>query len=518
MAKITISNAAPSNFFWAELQPPIDPALVITRSGTTFSFEFEPGSAYDGWTMTATGNGFKYLANTDGVPEPTDGLISAITIRDDANNVVLTINSFASAQRPELADVYARLFDTGSDSYPNMFDLFTSLTNYNDTITGSDHDDSIFSSRNLGNDTIDAGGGNDFVDGTAGNDSLNGGSGFDTLSYAESFFDPTALKGITLDVTAGTVADCWGGTDTFSNFETYQGSRFKDVMTGSATDGETFIGLRGNDIINGSGGTRDWAMYADDARYGGRRGIIVDLDDGSGANGNIQGTIRDGFGNTDTVINIERVKGTQFADTFVGSELNNTFVGNGGKDSFDGVGGSDRVAFWDNQWQGATAGVVVDLTRATGQIRNDGFGNVETALNIENVAGGNLDDTIKGNNNVYNFIEGNEGADTLAGGTGADGFGYYNLNHFGDSITDFQTGVDELYFAYLDGLATTPISFRVGNSVAADAGTTGAFYFKTSDLTLYYDQDGTGSAFTGVAVLTVQAGGSIAAGDLFLDF
>jgi Ca2+-binding RTX toxin-like protein len=217
------------------------------------------------------------------------------------------------------------------------------------------------------------------------------------------------------------------------------------------------------------------------------------------------------------VINIERVIGTEFNDTFVGSEFNNTFVGHAGKDSFDGAGGGDRVAFWENQWRGATAAVVVDLTRATGQIRNDGFGNVETAISIENVSGGNLDDTIKGNG-AYNFIEGNEGADTLAGGAGADGFGYYNIAHFGDSFTDFETGVDELYFADLAGLAATPISFRVGNSVAADAGTTGAFYFKTSDRTLYYDQDGTGSAFTGVAVLTVQAGGSVAAGDLFLDF
>jgi hypothetical protein len=100
MAKITISNAAPENFFWGDLEPPIDPALVITRSGTTFSFEFEPGSAFDGRTMTATGNGFRYLANADGVLEPTDGLISAITIRDEANNVVLTINSFPSSQRP----------------------------------------------------------------------------------------------------------------------------------------------------------------------------------------------------------------------------------------------------------------------------------------------------------------------------------------------------------------------------------------------------------------------------------
>ena len=141
-----------------------------------------------------------------------------------------------------------------------------------------------------------------------------------------------------------------------------------------------------------------------------------------------------------------------------------------------------------------------------------------TALNIENIAGSNLNDTIKGNA-AYNFIEGNEGADTLTGGVEADGFGYYNTAHFGDTITDFQTGVDEIWVGPggIEGLASTPISFRVGNSVAATAGTTGAFYFRTADLTLYYDQDGTGSAFTGVAVLTVQAGASIAAGDLFLD-
>ena len=510
MAKFTVSNFARAHQFWGDLPEPGDPALITVRTATTFSFGVDPGGAYAGWTFTVKGAGFKYLANSSGVLEATDGAITSITIRDAANHVVLTIDTFPLGERPQLADLYAQLFNTGSQVSPDMFDFFTSLQNFGDTIIGSDNNDDLFTGYNLGNDNIDGRGGDDFIRGSAGNDVINGGLDFDTLSFFESFYDKTAFKGVTANLTTGTVADCWGGSDTISGFEELDGSRFKDTLIGSDADNEWFSGLRGADTIDGGGGLRDWVYYGDDARYGGTRGIIANL---------AAGTIRDGFGNIDTVSNIERVQGTNANDIFIGSDVNNTFRGHGGKDSYDGGLGNDRVNFYYNTGWGATAGVNVDLTRATNQIRNDGFGNVENAISIENISGSSLNDTIKGSNAVYNFLEGDGGADTLTGGTGADGFGYYAIGDFGDTIRDFVSGTDELWFGPGDlaGLGTTPISFRVGTSVASAAGTSGAFYFNAANHTLFYDQDGTGSAFLGVAVLTIQAGGTIAAGDLFLD-
>lgn len=285
-------------------------------------------------------------------------------------------------------------------------------------------------------------------------------------------------------------------------------------MIGSDADRERFMGLRGADTIDGGGGTRDEVRYDRDAKFGGDRGIRVNLDDGTGINGNIQGTIRDGFGQIDTVRNIERVGGTMKNDVFIGSAENNAFAGIGGKDSFDGKGGFDHLNFQWNDWHDGQTGIIVNLAKANGQILNDGYGNVENAISIEGIWGTELDDNIQGND-VDNYFEGAGGADTLRGRGGVDTFGWWNSNHFGDTILDFASGVDKLSFdanAEIAGLTSSSFFFNTGTSATAGAGA--SFFFNAANRTLFYDRDGTGGAFSGLAVVTIQAGGTIVASDI----
>lgn len=517
MATVTITNFMPAWTFWADIQGEDsgDPALITTRTATTFRFTVANTGDFAGWKVIVNGSGFTYLANdTDGVLEPTGGLINTISIRDAANNVVMTIGSFPPGEKPELVELYYALFDNGSGNNQGLFDFFTQILAYDDVINGSNGNDDIASGRNWGNDTVFGNGGDDYIKGDAGNDILDGGSGYDTLSYAQTFYDATSFRGINLNLNTGTVTDSWGGTDTISNFEEFQGSRFSDVMIGSNTDREQFMGLRGADLIDGGGGTRDWARYDRDADYGGLRGIRANLDNGTGIGGNIQGTIRDGFGQTDTVRNIERVIGTQFNDVFLGSNENNMFAGMGGKDSFDGLGGFDNLNFGANDWNGGENGIIVNLLKATGHVIDDGFGNLENAFNMEGVIGTQFNDIIRGDNN-NNYIEGQGGADTLQGRGGVDEFWWWNSDHFGDTILDFVSGEDIIGFdanAQIAGITGASFNFNTGTS--ATVGTGASFYYDAATRTLFYDQDGTDAAFGGVAVVTIQAGGSIAATDI----
>ena len=201
----------------------------------------------------------------------------------------------------------------------NGFRALSGLLNGNDQLLGSAESDSL-GGYSPGDDTVDGKAGDDFVAGDQGSDSLNGGTGFDDLSYYQTFFDQSAFRGIKLNTATGTVQDPWGNTDHFANFEFYEGSSFKDVMKGSASD-EEFRGLKGRDNIDGKGGLNR-AIYSSDDQFGGKHGIKADLSTGE---------IKDGFGDTDTVKHIQAVRGTSHKDTFIGTGKDEEFQGLGGK-------------------------------------------------------------------------------------------------------------------------------------------------------------------------------------------
>jgi Ca2+-binding RTX toxin-like protein len=361
------------------------------------------------------------------------------------------------------------------------------------------------------NDTLIGDSANNTLLGQAGDDTLDGGAGFDTTSYQ------TALSAVTVDLATGLVSG-GGGNDILLRIEQVTGSSFNDLLTGDNAD-NTLVGGMGNDQLNGAGGS-DAVSYVNalglvtvnlatgsasgadgsdtlsgieqihgsayndeligDAGQNVLRGNGGDdrLDGGAGTLDTadysnapkavvvnlVQGTATGGDGN-DTVIGIEQLIGSAFADTLIGDATPNSFKGNGGDDQIDGGLGVDTV-----DYSGATSAVTVSLweNKATGP---DG---TDTLVSIEEVIGSAFSDTLTGNIESNTFI-GGAGDDNLDGDNGLD-FALYSAPK--SSFTVVQYGIKTLLIGNGAGSEGSDSLIRVERlvfpdlSVALDMGTT----------------------------------------------
>src|SRR5262249_44431594 len=225
-----------------------------------------------------------------------------------------------------------------------------------------------------------------------------------------------ATSGVVVDIAAGTATgDDSVGFDTFTKVSAVVGSQFADVFYGSNNPSQTteqFEGRGGDDLIDGRGGF-DLAVYNNDTAV--TAGISVNM-----AAGTVTGDAAVG---TDTLVSIESVRGTNFADTYVATGFSgastdiglpatfNEFEGLGGNDTITG-NGNTRISFVN-----ATAGVTVDI--AAGTANGDASVGSETFTGVSRVRGSNFADTISGDAGV-NDLEGRDGADIISGKGGAD--------------------------------------------------------------------------------------------------
>ncbi|GGW38323.1 hypothetical protein GCM10011452_28320 [Gemmobacter lanyuensis] len=487
-------------------------ATVTTRTSTRFVYEFGAGAGeFADYRVEVTGTEFTY--NRD---EPIGGTMNRVRVLDPSGTAILTYSNLGSHPiSRDLDQFYASIFGTMADDgqgiEANPYVAASLLMAGNDTITGSEGEDGQgVIGFDLGDDVYFMRGGDDWLTAGMGNDTLDGGDGFDTYTLTESNYimGGVAFRGATVNLQTGIAQDPWGGTDTLSNIEAARGSRFGDVLIGQNWDRSSLMGLRGRDTLDGGANTytlsgdidddrRDEVRYDRDAKDGGRRGIVVDLETNFD-NNSITGTIRDGFGNVDRVRDVERVIGTRFNDSFVGSQVGNVFAGGEGIDSYDGQAGFDSLNFDRNTGDaGPGSGIVVNFTLTSGQIRNDGYGNIETARNIESIWGTALNDWVKGNARAEEFWL-SEGRDTMIGGDGSDRFVWESTTEFGDGdrIADFQAtgaGADRLAFDTPGIDAMTTELTLVNGPAAVEAGV-GTFIFNRANDTLFWDADGAGGA------------------------
>ncbi len=329
------------------------------------------------------------------------------------------------------------------------------------TLPGTPNDDTITGLG--GNDTLQGQDGDDTLNGGAGSDVLDGGNGTDTATYVDS------TEGVTGSVFS--VQTLSGGDiDTLISIENLIGSEFNDQLVGgtgaNTLEGrggeDILIGQNGDDILRGGDGhdilrgrNDNDSLYGDagdDFLQGGEGNDLMDGGDGNdranfflslatdaqvGATVDltIQGVAQDTGHGMDTLVSIEHVSGTTFADTFTGNAGANWLWGQGGGDTLSGgdgndlieIGstgsnivsggnGTDTLSFFNNN--DFTSGVVASLL-LQGSSQAIAGGGSFTATGFENLSGSTFNDTLTGDAG-NNILAGAEGADDLSGGDGND--------------------------------------------------------------------------------------------------
>ncbi|WP_139169084.1 calcium-binding protein, partial [Desulfobacula phenolica] len=347
-------------------------------------------------------------------------------------------------------------------------------SDYNDIINGSAGNNWLGGGD--GDDQICGGDGHDRLFGDQGNDFLDGGDffGVDPGNYVVYKDDPgpvTVLINYDSNgnyFTDSTATDGWGDTDTLTNISHIIGSEFDDNLTITITDGQNISdldwymwGMDGEDTLTGTFGERTMAMYLDDPDS-----VTVDL---------AATTATDGWGNTDTLNDIQGVSGSNFDDFLYGSTNEDGFFATFGNDTIDGREGSkDWVDYSFLDGQGDFFSVDIDLstivdTETTAYakgLKSDGSTILftDTLKNVEDVHGSAQADKIMGSS-ADNWLSGNDGndilngyiggVDTLEGGAGSDTFEFMDAGAFGDFsssdiIVDFDDSSDVIRFMETD--------------------------------------------------------------------
>jgi Ca2+-binding RTX toxin-like protein len=239
----------------------------------------------------------------------------------------------------------------------------------------------------------------------------------------------------------------------------------------------------------------------------------------------------------ETLLNIERLGGTEFDDELIGDAGNNILEGNAGNDTLFGGAGNDEldggagVDFLDGGEGVDTAdfrnegfGITADLNAETTTYTDD-QGNiiVEVLRDIERIRATNFDDQLIGNeeSNIFWGFDGNDtliggaggdlliggaGNDTLVGGAGNDGlnggagadtFAFFSANQGTDTIADFNSTQGDIIQISATGFSAglTPGVLDSDQFIIGTAAVDGGDRIIYNDVTgaLFFDPDGTGA-------------------------
>jgi len=387
------------------------------------------------------GSGFTYTAS--GVPF--GGTINRLTDLVDGQLVFdwsaldLPVGSFTFwAQRNTPSEAVRNML-AGSDNISGTL-FHDTLDGHagNDRIEGRAGRDQLFggdgSDLLIGGpdaDTLTGGGGDDTLEGGPGADDHQGVGGFDLVTFAN------AGGGVSVNLASGSG---WSGEatgDRFGLIEMLQGSRFADILIGSA-DHNVIEGGAGADTIDGLGGN-DWLSYENAAAA-----IAINLDSGSGWAGDATG---------DRVSGVENLRGTPFGDYLFGDTGANILRGDAGADVLYGGANSDTIYY-------STSALAVRVDLSTNSA-SGGDADGDTLVSVENVFATAFDDTLIGDS-ASNTLVGWLGVDRLTGHGGNDIFRWSAVNESGvgagarDVVTDFvRAHADLLDVSGIDADATT---------------------------------------------------------------
>ena len=244
--------------------------------------------------------------------------------------------------------------------------------------------------------------------GSGGSDLIAGGVGAGNgLSYA-GLGGPIAAALIGRG--AGEATKPGGARDRFTDIHSLTGTAGADTLDAAAAEAGLFTitleGLGGADRIIGTGDARVQASYAASPAA-----VQVDLQGGTAA---------DGWGTTDTLVNIRRIVATSaFGDTVLGSAGDDVFLsGAAGNKSFDGRAGADE---WRYTGTGAVTVILAPPGNAAGYALKPG--GTDRLTGVEVITAGAGDDSLYGSGAEERFA-GGAGRDTIDGGNGFDTASY----------------------------------------------------------------------------------------------
>ena len=347
------------------------------------------------------------------------------------------------------------------------------------TITGTSGDDTLTGTS--GNDTMCGLAGNDTFNGLGGSDTIypgmgtanvNGGDGTDTVSFSN------LSSGVVVNFSASTIAGPGIG-GTLSNVENASGGEGTDTLTGSAAS-NTLFGRGGGDVLRGEGGSDvlNPGTGDDPEVNGGAQTDRVDYSDvASAVLVDLGSSTTGGGADSDDLMQIENVKGSNLADVLSGDGTANVIIGLGGNDvieggfgndTLQGSGGNDSLRGQDGadilqpgtgddpevnggegsdtvDYSDVSAGVTINLTQS---VNPTGGAGTDTYDLIENAKGTAKNDSLTGTS-APNTLRGLAGADTLIGAEGSDvlmpgaGDDQVNGGSGGDRVdySDVKTGV-----------------------------------------------------------------------------
>ena len=211
-----------------------------------------------------------------------------------------------------------------------------------DMLDGGAGDDELHGGA--GDDRIRGGDGDDLVVGLSGSDTIDGGAGIDTLDLS-GVAGSSAGYGVVADTTdaaSGSVYDYGTSTTSrLSNVERIVGTAQNDfVFQGDGDD--FFDGGGGDDFWSGGEGADTfiggdpWADDRDTASYANAEAGVVAALNSYNTNGG-------GEARGDTLLFVENLIGSRFADTLTGDTGDNEISGGGGRDELRALTGSDTL-------------------------------------------------------------------------------------------------------------------------------------------------------------------------------
>ena len=334
--------------------------------------------------------------------------------------------------------------------------------------------------------------------GGLGSDVLNGRDGSDTVDYSRDHFFDLGDTADRVEVHLGLA----GANGTGAEFKLQRDGTFPRISTDTLISIENVIGTAGNDIIvgneldnrlDGRGGSNDLdgglgddtligGSGIDTANYTSHDAVAVQHGEQyvialgligrpgsftlSQPSARFPGVID--VVESDILIGIENVTGSNHSETITGNERDNVLDGRGGSDIIDGGfgndviignGGTDTASFLSHDGLAADGSPdVISLGNGTSDgsyIRFQALGPIRQAVEtdvlrgIENVTGSDNDEVINGNDGI-NVLDGRGGNDVLDGGLGDD------------TLIGGDGGIDTASYLSHDGVGGLSPDIRLG--------------------------------------------------------